>query len=574
MLFKIIINSKKLAEKINHAKADLKQVKIGGVSYNLEVSLKRLKQDLRDDWFPDFLEFQDIFGNKDYFLDQLSKYFETNDLYEPSPALHFDIPKPGFTIRYSSETNIIDRLIYQACVDFIAPELDKMHSGSIYSHRINSDWSNKYFFKYAVDEWNKFLTDTKMELDKDENEVLLITDLSNYYESISIKDLINTLRFQIGNLELEITRKKEFEKVLSQLNKLLNKWCQPDTKRGIPQNRDASSFLSNLFLNPVDDIMLKSNYRYFRYMDDIRIVCKNKFEGRKALKLLVSELRKKGLNVNSKKTQILDLNNSDHRTIANEALQKSDKQIDQIENLLKSKQARGVQVAVPILRKKTISLIESGGTLDRHFRFCVNRLERLVRIPELKTKLELNSITDSIIAELINQPWSTDSFSRYLISVPLSEEQFERIMNVLLDDDKNIYEWQEYHIWRILINHKRKSDKLLEKARKNLTDRATNIPIIGGSILYLCAIGDGNDRKQIADKFNTLNSFFAQRMALIGIKDLDYSSIIKGSVESFLDESQKGTYKLLKDNFKGTFNITPSKLNFRDFYDELPEFIS
>lgn len=555
-------------------KTDLSKVNIGGVQFNLEIALKRLKQDLRDDWFPDFLEFRDLFENKIYFLDQLKKYSESKDLYEPSPALHFDIPKPGYTIRYSSETNIIDRLIYQACVDFIAPEMDKIHSGAIYSHRVNSDWSNKYLFKYAVDEWNKFLSDTKIELDKEENEVLLITDLSNYYESISIKDLITTLNFQIENLKIDPERKKDFKKISSQLHKLLYNWCQPDTKRGIPQNRDASSFLSNIFLNPVDDIMLKSGYKYFRYMDDIRIVCKNKFEGRKALKLLVRELRKKGLNVNSKKTEILDLNNSEQRPRANEALQKSDKQIDQIENLLKSKQARGVQIAVPMLRTKTISLIESGGTLERHFRFCVNRLERLVRIPELKSKLELDEITNAIISELINQPWSTDSFARYLISVPLTENQLELIVSILLDDNKNIYEWQEYHIWRILINRNYKSSRLLEKARKNLIQRATDIPIIGGSILYLCAIGDGNDRKQIADTFHNFNNFFAQRIALIGIKNLDYSTVIKGSVEKFLDKTHKGTYNVLNANYNEIYCLTPSQLNFKDFYEELPEFIS
>lgn len=555
-------------------KIDLSKVKIGGVEYNLEIALKRLKQDLRDDWFPDFLEFQDILHYKTYFLNQLKPYTETNNLYEPSPALHFDIPKPGYTVRYSSETNIIDRLIYQACVDFIAPELDKIHTASVYSHRVNSDWGNKYFFKYAVEEWNKFLSDTKIELDKEENEVLLITDLSNYYESISIKDLINTLNFQIENLNIEPEKKKEFKKVSSQLHKLLYNWCQPDTKRGIPQNRDASSFLSNIFLNPVDDIMVKSGYKYFRYMDDIRIVCKNKFDGRKALKLLVKELRKKGLNVNSKKTQILDLNNSEHRPIANEALQKSDKQIDQIENLLKSKKARGVQIAVPMLRKKTISLIESGGTLERHFRFCVNRLERLVRIPELKSMVDLDQITNAIISELINQPWSTDSFARYLISVPLSEDQLQRIVSILLDDDKNIYEWQEYHVWRILINRNYKSTLLLEKARKNLIQRATDLPIVGGSLLYLCALGDGNDRKQIADNFQNLNNFFVQRIALIGIKNLDYNTIIKNSVEKYLDKSHIGTYKTLNTNYNSIYTVTPSKLNLKDFYDELPEFIS
>lgn len=139
---------------------------------------------------------------------------------------------------------------------------------------------------------------------------------------------------------------------------------------------------------------------------------------------------------------------------------------------------------------------------------------------------------------------------------------------------KNIYEWQEYHIWRILIKRNHKSPQLIEKARKNLVFRATDIPIVGGSALYLCAIGDGNDRKQIADNFQNLNNFFAQRIALIGIKNLDYTTIIKGSVEKFLDKTHKGTYKFLNTNYNEIYCLTPSKLNFKDFYDELPEFIS
>ena len=181
---------------------DLSNVEIFGIKFNLEIAIKRLKKDLRDDWFPDFLNFKDIFQDNKYIQEQLSEYIDNDIIYKASPALHFDIPKPGYAIRYSSETNIIDRLIYQACVDVIAIELDKIHSESVYSHRVNQEWDSKYFFRYAVDEWNKFLTDTKIELEKDDNEVLLVTDLSNYYESISINDLISTLNFQIENIGL------------------------------------------------------------------------------------------------------------------------------------------------------------------------------------------------------------------------------------------------------------------------------------------------------------------------------------------------------------------------------------
>lgn len=552
----------------------LDAIKISGIEFNIDLAVKRLKQDLRDDWFPDLLEFKDVLDSKEFLIEIFKEYDESKKKYQPNPALHFDIPKPGFTIRYSTETNLIDRIVYQGCIDIIAPHLDKIHSPSVYSHRVNTDRSSKHLFKYAVEEWNKFLTDASLELEDQENEVLLVTDLSNYYESISTVDLYNTLKFQINNLEIKDELKPNLLKVAELLKKLLQSWCEPHTKRGIPQNRDASSFLSNIFLNSVDDSMLNNGFKYFRYMDDIRIVCRNQYEARKALKILVNELRKKGLNVNSKKTEILNLNNPKDRDAAKASLQRNDIKIDQIENLLKSRTARGVQIAVPMLRDKTIALIEGNGTLQRHFRFCINRLERLLRIPELRGQLKLSEITNKVLDELLNQPWSTDTFARYLISENLSASQLSRIKDILLDGHKNIYEWQEYHLWRILISHKYKNKNLLELARNYISQNNPIIPIYSIAATYLCALGKGNDRRFVSDNFKQKSDFFSQRALLIGIKKLDYSSIIKPLVQPHILECHKGSYTQLKKQFKNEFILHPERLNFKDFYDELPEFIS
>lgn len=41
---------------------------------------------------------------------------------------------------------------------------------------------------------------------------------------------------------------------------------------GLPQNRDASSFLSNVLLSRVDKAMAGKGYDYYRYVDDIRVI--------------------------------------------------------------------------------------------------------------------------------------------------------------------------------------------------------------------------------------------------------------------------------------------------------------
>jgi len=553
---------------------DLTNIKISGIQFNLKKTIKRLQQDMKDDWFRDFLDYKEVFKDDTFFKEKLSEYIDSEKKYKPDPALHFDIPKPGFTIRYSSETNLIDRLMYQACVDVIADRFDEIHSERIYSHRVNKGNNGKYLFQYAIEEWRKFITDAKHELEEEDNEVLLVTDLSNYYESISIKDLITTLKLEVTNLEITSEIEANYNKVIELIDNLLSSWCEPNTRRGIPQNRDASSFLSNIFLNPVDSEMIKLGYNYFRYMDDIRIVCKDRYDARRALKHLISELRKKGLNVNSKKTKILDLNNSEQREDAMALFQDSDAKIQQIENLLKSKKARAVQIAVPMLRKKTISYIESNGTLDRHFRFCINRLESLNRIPEIRSMLDLDTITDFIINELYVQPWSSDTFAKYLISVDLSSHHLEKLQQFLSDSEKNIYEWQEYQIWRVIISHNFKHPNLIKKARENLDKRSNNSPVIASSILYLSALGDSNDKKYIVDEFKNLKNHFVQRAALIGIKELDYISFIKPSVEKHIIPSLIGCYKYLKEKCKGEYINRLPALNYKDFCEEVPEFIS
>ncbi len=544
------------------------EVAIRGLKLNIERAIKRVKLDIKDDWFQDPLKYEDILS-ADYVRNKLERIVETNGDYKPRKALHFDIPKPGFTIRYSSETDIVDRVIYQAIVDLIADDLDKRHSGRIYSHRINRERENeKYFFRYAVEEWKKFIVDTSLELSSNNN-VLLLTDLTNFYENIAIKDLKDVLDLFTPSDSNEV----EYKACTELLKVILENWSERNTKRGIPQNRDASSFIANIFLHPVDDAMQKAGYNYFRYMDDIRIVCKTKFEAKKALKHLILELRKKGLNVNSKKTQILDYDNVNERTEIEKNLKSSDRNIEQIEAFLKSKNARDVQIAIPMLRTKVLSLIENNNTLDREFRYCINRLERIARNTRLADKIDFNPITKRILKELVDQPWSTDTFARYLNSVKLLDEDFLVIKDLLLDKTKNIYEWQSFYLWCLLTRNDYKDDALIKTARSNV-ELMNDIPTTAASCLYLGASGDPNDKKFIAENFRRFGDHFTQRFALIAIKDLSYSAIIKPHVQDHLIEVYKDSYKILSEKYKNQYQQPIEELKPDEIYEDLPDFIS
>ncbi|WP_028666246.1 hypothetical protein [Runella zeae] len=55
--------------------------------------------------------------------EKLEKYNNKNQEYKAGKAIHFDIPKPVFKIRYSSETDIIERVIYQSLVEGITGQI-------------------------------------------------------------------------------------------------------------------------------------------------------------------------------------------------------------------------------------------------------------------------------------------------------------------------------------------------------------------------------------------------------------------------------------------------------------------
>ncbi len=56
--------------------------------------------------------------------------------------------------------------------------------------------------------------------------------------------------------------------MISEIDRCLRSWSYR-SEFGLPQNRDASSFLANLTLLSVDEAMLSRGYKYYRYMDDI-----------------------------------------------------------------------------------------------------------------------------------------------------------------------------------------------------------------------------------------------------------------------------------------------------------------
>jgi hypothetical protein len=168
--------------------------------------------------------------------------------------------------------------------------------------------------------------------------------------------------------------------------------------------------------------MLRMGYEYFRYMDDIRIVVQTPAAARKALISLVEILRSIGLGLNSGKTEIQYPGSAQLQT----SIEEEDREIEAIEESIRSKDHSSISSIVHLLFEKTQGLLDGGFTADSKFRFCVNRITGLRRYRNLALP-EASDLTDAIIELMKHRPAETDTFARYLSATTLTVTQRESI---------------------------------------------------------------------------------------------------------------------------------------------------
>ncbi|MCF5032482.1 RNA-directed DNA polymerase, partial [Pseudomonas syringae] len=239
---------------------------------DIDAVLQHLKQDMRDDWFVDVLQHQDLFSNKLQLHDTLkSLLLEENGRYLGCERQAYDIPKKGLGIRYSLETDFYDRFIYQAICSYLMPFYDPLLSHRVLGHRHNKKrLSERYIFKSRIDLWKTFEGVTKTALSNDQS--LLVTDLINYFENISLSAISTSFEIMLEKVSASGPEKTLIRNAIHTLCTLLARWGYNE-RHGLPQNRDASSFIANVVLNSVDQNMVALGYDYYRYVDDIRIIC-------------------------------------------------------------------------------------------------------------------------------------------------------------------------------------------------------------------------------------------------------------------------------------------------------------
>jgi len=492
--------------------------KDGILSFPIECDdvLAQLNQDMRDDWFFDTIYYKDLFAGKHNLKALISDLLlEGNGRYSASSRQVCDIPKKGLGVRYSLETDFYDRFIYQAICSFLIKYYDPMLSHRVLGHRYNKETKdNRYLFKNRIELWATFegITYTAF---KDEK-VLLATDLINYFENITIDAIRHAFESKLDRIQASGKEKFQIRNAISTLCDLLARWSFSE-RHGLPQNRDASSFIANVVLSDVDRKMADLGYDYYRYVDDIRIICDSQQQARKALHQLIAQLRTVGMNINSAKTRILTRQDAP-ATLA-EFFPNTDDRSSAIDSMWKSRSRRVIARSIPLIHEMVRECIEKKETQSRQFRFAVNRLAILIDADIFDVGSELS---DELVHLLLNtmeeQAASTDQYCRLFSMLELTPAALLEIENYLADEERSIYHWQNYQLWFVLARKKYKSANLLEVASRKIEKDvlAIDVPAI---FIYLYCVEEAERLRPVIQRFNADWPYMHKRYFLFATKD-------------------------------------------------------
>jgi hypothetical protein len=215
-----------------------------------------------------------------------------------APAL-LDVVKENFVLRPAVVLDPVDRLCYQALVDRESVKLVGALAPIAYGWRLDRSSPEAGQYASQPKEWDD--SRARLVALATKYPAGLQTDIVSYFASINIKELIDSIQGRLGN-----------NAVANRLGGMLTAWDRVADRGGLPQRALPSAVLSNLYLMPLDDVLIQfsdvdeTGPSVVRWVDDIWIFGSDVGALRRAQVQIQHRLASMGLNLNAGKTALLE----------------------------------------------------------------------------------------------------------------------------------------------------------------------------------------------------------------------------------------------------------------------------
>ncbi len=210
------------------------------------------------------------------------------ETYRPAPLLRIEVPKKSGGMRPLSIPSVRDRILQTAVTRILIPLFEAEFEACSFAYRAGRSVAQ------AVSRVNHL---------REQGYLWVVdADITRFFDEIDH----NLLMAEVKKLVSD-------EAIL----KLIHLWLKADIidgkqrftlHKGVPQGSPISPLLANLYLDHLDEVLLKNNQRLVRFADDFLVLCKDQSQAEKALELTEKVLKSLRLNINKEKTRVVDFN--------------------------------------------------------------------------------------------------------------------------------------------------------------------------------------------------------------------------------------------------------------------------
>lgn len=209
--------------------------------------------------------------------------------YHPHPIRRTWIPKPG-----SKEKRplgipvVVDRVVQTSTCMVVEPIFEQVFAPQSYGFRPGRSCKDAL---RRVDE-----------LLKSGHGHVVDIDIKGFFDSMSHDRLMKLVKEHIADGRV-LGLIEEFLKA-----HVLDEGREWEPTEGTPQGGVISPLLANIYLNPLDWLMVNNGWQMVRYADDMVVLCPDAETARKALETIQSWMTEMGLTLHPEKTRTVDMN--------------------------------------------------------------------------------------------------------------------------------------------------------------------------------------------------------------------------------------------------------------------------